>query len=1350
MRSYIAVVFLVASARGITRDQFYPHGVGLDQKLPRGEEVPSPEYHLKVPMWFYGQSYDSVYVNNFGLISFRTGIPSFINAEFPLPYPSIAAFYTNVDTTESGEIYYRETDEVHVLSKAEESVQNNFHDYYDFKPKSVFIATWIDVTYKSHGNSKPKNSFQIAIISNGTESFAEFLYPEREIQWIQRETDDPSIRDAKAQAGLVAEDGRVYALRGSGSDQIRNVMVLSNAHEPGKYIFRIGNISPEDNVDVPDLYNQTDDLEEESKTCAQSGPSMCHMQARCVDYQAGICCQCNDGFYGNGKSCIKDDVPVRVHGKITGSINQIQLNDIDIQAYVVVADGRSYTALSQLPPGLGNSLQFLTVLDTTIGWLFAKPSGYARNGYQLTGSVFNHSAEIYFPKTGDRIIINQEYLGHDVFDQITIDIQIRGSLPVLPDRTKLDVAEYEEQYTIVEPGIVRSQSTRKFTNRNTDQEYEQVLTQSFSYNPCRFAPVSEEDVAPTTLKISKNYLGYEHNDQIVRYGTSNKITPLGHEDPCIQGRQSCGPHSSCVVRGESFTCECQSGFTNIFHENSVVCVDVDECSSGSHNCHENAVCRNFDGGFQCVCNSGYEGNGVNCKPLSEPKSQCRDVQCDPNAQCILNFMGQPLCLCQLGYTGDGHSCWPIQQHVCDHVCSPDASCVYSETAGNYLCKCHAGYSGDGYICTEDPPTTTPAQQPTEETYNENFVLPNCYDGECSCPDGYEKFMDDLINDVCRFTGHYLHAPSENIDPVTDSTDRGVQCLTEADCPPNAYCSLNYENIGHCVCLEGYEGDQYECTEKTSRECGNCGHNAHCIVTPSGEYICVCDIGYHGDGNDCRPNFICANNSDCEQNAECRLDPASNEYICQCIDRYIKDQNDACIPAQLCNGAQCAPFASCLYDETINLNYCQCNTGYIGDGVSECIKESYSSYPLTYYPVNTETETTPPPTCYELNDCSVNGYCSPVDNTYRCLCSEGYSGDGYVCTFDENCRNTPDLCDHRASCLRRGDTYECVCNTGYNGNGSYCELNPRQAGNFLVVSDGASVYRVPFQISAKQFAVPLNSAIYQIAVGVDVDCQKGRIYWGDVNSNTIKSSAYDGSAFEQFLFTDVLAPEGIAIDWAARNIFWTDSKKLTIEVANIDTKVRKILFSKNGIANPRGIAVHPQRGKVFWSDWNRSGAKIEWANMDGSQRGIFLDQADVNLPNSLAIDWQRDRLCFADAGLSAIKCVGIDTLERETVVANCSYPFGLAINGDKFYWTDWRSRKVEYMDISTGVKGRAPISKASKLYGVAVVPEECPPASSYCQYWNGNCKTDELCLPNGQGSRVCSPGDNGGYEENRII
>ena len=66
------------------------------------------------------------------------------------------------------------------------------------------------------------NSYQVAISSNGTNSYVELLYPENEVQWIQAESNPNGLPDAKAQAGFMSE-GKMYSLFGSGTDQIQNI-----------------------------------------------------------------------------------------------------------------------------------------------------------------------------------------------------------------------------------------------------------------------------------------------------------------------------------------------------------------------------------------------------------------------------------------------------------------------------------------------------------------------------------------------------------------------------------------------------------------------------------------------------------------------------------------------------------------------------------------------------------------------------------------------------------------------------------------------------------------------------------------------------------------------------------------------------------------------------------------------------------------------------------------------------------------------------------------------------------------------------------------------------------------------
>ena len=69
--------------------------------------------------------------------------------------------------------------------------------------------------------------------------------------------------------------------------------------------------------------------------------------------------------------------------------------------------------------------------------------------------------------------------------------------------------------------------------------------------------------------------------------------------------------------------------------------------------------------------------------------------------------------------------------------------------------------------------------------------------------------------------------------------------------------------------------------------------------------------------------------------------------------------------------------------------------------------------------------------------------------------------------------------------------------------------------------------------------------------------------------------YNGSNVEIFLneIDGLKFPEGIAVDWLSRNVYWADSGKRTIEVASLDQKGHTVLFD-DFLRNPRGVAVDP--------------------------------------------------------------------------------------------------------------------------------------------------------------------------------
>lgn len=78
-------------------------------------------------------------------------------------------------------------------------------------------------------------------------------------------------------------------------------------------------------------------------------------------------------------------------------------------------------------------------------------------------------------------------------------------------------------------------------------------------------------------------------------------------------------------------------------------------------------------------------------------------------------------------------------------------------------------------------------------------------------------------------------------------------------------------------------------------------------------------------------------------------------------------------------------------------------------------------------------------------------------------------------------------------------------------------------------------------------------------------------------------------------------DGLAVDWIYSHIYWTDSKKSTIELANFEGNMRKTLI-QDRVQEPRAIALNPLEGWMFWTDWSDE-ARIEKAGMDGSHRTV---------------------------------------------------------------------------------------------------------------------------------------------------
>lgn len=86
----------------------------------------------------------------------------------------------------------------------------------------VCIRESNDLSINFSGEDK-LNTFQIAISSDSQQSFVEFLYPENGLNWIQGTADESGLPDARAQAGIISPDAKLFTLPGSGTEQVQNL-----------------------------------------------------------------------------------------------------------------------------------------------------------------------------------------------------------------------------------------------------------------------------------------------------------------------------------------------------------------------------------------------------------------------------------------------------------------------------------------------------------------------------------------------------------------------------------------------------------------------------------------------------------------------------------------------------------------------------------------------------------------------------------------------------------------------------------------------------------------------------------------------------------------------------------------------------------------------------------------------------------------------------------------------------------------------------------------------------------------------------------------------------------------------
>ncbi|XP_066526626.1 low-density lipoprotein receptor-related protein 1-like isoform X2 [Hoplias malabaricus] len=320
---------------------------------------------------------------------------------------------------------------------------------------------------------------------------------------------------------------------------------------------------------------------------------------------------------------------------------------------------------------------------------------------------------------------------------------------------------------------------------------------------------------------------------------------------------------------------------------------------------------------------------------------------------------------------------------------------------------------------------------------------------------------------------------------------------------------------------------------------------------------------------------------------------------------------------------------------------------------------------------------------------------------------------------------------------------CRCRSGFSlgSDGKSCKKPEHEL--FLVYGKGRPGVIRGMDINPKvqdEYMIPIENLMNPRAL--DFHAQSSFIYFADATNYIIGRQKIDGTERDTILKEGIHIVEGIAVDWMANNLYWTDDgPKKTISVARLEkaAQTRKTLV-EGKMTHPRAIVVDPKNGWMYWTDWEEDPkdskrGKIERAWMDGTNRNILLTSKTILWPNGLSLDINQGILYWVDAYYDRIEMVYLNTTERKTVYEGqeLNHAFGLCHYKNFVFWNEYRSGSIYKLDQETKsvtlLRNERP-----PIFEIRMYDAQQQQGTNACRVNNGGCSS--LCLVTPEG-RSCS-------------
>ncbi|XP_026682343.1 fibrillin-2-like, partial [Diaphorina citri] len=461
---------------------------------------------------------------------------------------------------------------------------------------------------------------------------------------------------------------------------------------------------------------------------------------------------------------------------------------------------------------------------------------------------------------------------------------------------------------------------------------------------------------------------------------------------CLEFPEIC-TNGRCRNGLGTFSCKCNQGYT--LDELGLKCIDIDECSI-LHGVCGDGECQNIPGSFTCNCKEGYRSTAMmqictDIDECAETPGLCRGGQCK-------NTPGSYHCVCPPGHelAPDKQSCKDIDE--CSRTSGICSNGICENMMGTYECVC-----SDGYTHTQHRTSCEDIDECEDSNGDCQHIcvnVPGSYN--CACTTGYSLGPDlhqchdinecNLNKRICN-GGQCNNTLEECIDmrrelcylnytdglcslPMSNEQTRMVCCCSMGQswgkpcqpCPPPGHSSLS--DVFSSLNIDECSILHGVCGDG---ECQNIPGSFTCnCIFLFGSFTCRCKDGFVGNGLVCRDiNECLTNNGGCNQNAQCINNDGSFKRSVSICDE--KNQ-----------------------EKVIGSSICEHITA-----VTYCFASSFL----------------------------FSEECIDMRREFKCVCDEGFRGDGYSCEDIDECTDNTNYCEN-GHCLNYPGSFRCECEMGF--------------------------------------------------------------------------------------------------------------------------------------------------------------------------------------------------------------------------------------------------------------------------------------------------------------------------------